>query len=122
MTIVVVPGAVTVINTIKFANGLQLPVVLQGDVAGGFQVFEDEADRDSFDASKLVVGMPCRTLNPTVKTWQLKTISPLLWEEEAGGGGGSSEAPTTPWPAFEITPGTLMLPLLCSAEFPRALR
>lgn len=80
---------VEVIDTIKPANGNTFPVADVVDLKGVDQNFADIAERDAFDAEKLVVGQRARTRADS-KTWQVASLAPVVWTEVAASGGAVS--------------------------------
>ena len=80
---------VEVIDTIKPANGNTFPVADVVDLKGVDQNFADVAERDAFDAEKLVVGQRARTRADS-KTWEVTSLAPVVWTEVAAGGGAVS--------------------------------
>ena len=79
--------SIEVIDEIVPKNGNGFPVASVNNLRGVAQVFLDEADRNAFDVRKLVVGMECKTLSPSIRRWELTTVTPLVWTEISFGGG-----------------------------------
>jgi hypothetical protein len=78
---------IEIIDTLDTKNGQQYPVAEQADIKGGYQVFSDAAERDAFDARKLVVGMRCNLIFDGLD-YRLTSVNPAVWSVVASGGGG----------------------------------